>query len=213
MAIENENGEREFRLPEGYRVGGTEEEIDALKYFFSRMVPACNPSKNNFRYEKGKKMISDIFSISNEAFALLVLYNESHRWRTDAKKKLKKRVFGEVQNTTASQPDRTEQNKKKKESPKERKKFTDARSGNRKGWLVEGRKLYQDLCMKVNKLRKNTCTGERVEEKLQMGFAIGDGIDSDEWKDKNESFSPTSTTSVQLSGYLPNGLKSFFGEV
>ena len=84
------------------------------------------------------------------------------------------------QNTTASQPEKTEQNKKKKESPKERKKFTNARSGSREGWSVEGRKLYQDLCRKVDELWKNTCTGERVEEKLRMEFAIGDGIDSDE---------------------------------
>ena len=213
MEVENEKGEREFRLPDGYRVGGTEEEINTLKYFFSRIVPACNPSKNNFRDDKGKKMISDIFSISDEAFSLLVLYNESHRWRTDVEKKQKKRLFGEVQNTTAWTPDKTQQNKKMKESPKERKKFTDARSGSREGWSVEGQKLYQDLCTKVNELRKNTCTGERVEEKLRKRFANGDGIDSDEWKDKNESFSPTSTTSVQLGGHFPYSLKSFFQEL
>ena len=46
-------------------------------------------------------------------------------------------------------------------------------------------------------LPENPCTGQRgVEEKLQMGFAIEYDIDTDEWKDKNERFSPIPTTSV-----------------
>ena len=59
----------------------------------------------------------------------------------------KKKLFGGVEKTRiAAQPDKTRQNKKKKESPKEsRKQFTNACSGeNKEGWLVEGGKLYQD---------------------------------------------------------------------
>ena len=106
------------------------------------MVAACNPSKNNFRYDKGKKMISkNIFSISDKAFALLVLYKKTHQWKADAKKIWKKRVFGEFQNTMGAWPDKTEQSKEKK-NPKRRKKFTIACSGNKEGWLVEGQKLH-----------------------------------------------------------------------
>ena len=75
----DKNGIQDFNLPEGYRVGGTQAEIDILKCFFSWIVAACNPSKNIFCDEKGEKMIINIFSISDEAFALLVvLYNKSH---------------------------------------------------------------------------------------------------------------------------------------
>ena len=89
----DKNGVQEFNLPDGYRVSrGTSTEIDNLKYFFIWMVAACNLSKNNFCDEKGKKLISNIFSISDEAFALLALYNKSHQWKADAKK-IRKRDF------------------------------------------------------------------------------------------------------------------------
>ena len=115
------------------------------------MVDACNPSKNTFHYEKWKKTISNIFlTSSDEALALLVLYNElHHQWKADVKKMQKKSVFGEIENTTATQQgDKTQQNKKRKKSSKERKGFTDACSGSKEGWLMKGRTLHQDLCKK-----------------------------------------------------------------
>ena len=78
---------------------------------------------------------------------------------------------------------------------------------------MEGQKLYQDLCKKVNNLRKIKCTRERVEEKLRKEFANEDGLDTDEWKDKNEGDSPIPTTSVQLGGHFPDRLKSFFQQL
>ena len=125
----------------------------------------------------------------------------------------KKGLFGEIESTTATQGDKTQQNKKKKESPKERKQFTNALSGNKEGWLVEGQKLYQDLYKKVNNLRKNKHIGERVEKKLRKVFANKDGIDTDEWTDKKEGFYAIPTTVVQLGGHFPDSLKSFFQQL
>ena len=44
----------------------------------------------------------------------------------------KKRFFGDFENTSATQGKKTKQNKKRKESPKERNQFTNAYSGKRR---------------------------------------------------------------------------------
>lgn len=208
----DENGIRQFNLPDGYRVGGTPAEMETLKYFFGRMVAACNPTQNKFREKKCIHTISNIFPSSDEAFALLVLYNESHRWKVDAKKKIQnKRVFGEIENTTATQQvDETQQNKKGNESPKKRKRFTDAQSGSREGWSIEGRKLYQDLCIKIDDLRKSQCTGERVEEKLRKKFGKENGIDTDEWTERNTGGFDAFRPAIEIDEYFPESLNSLW---
>ena len=101
---------------------------------------SCNPSKNDVCDDKGGKTISSIFSISDKAFALLVVfYNKSHQWKADAKKMRKKRIFGEIENKTGTQGDKSKQNKKRnKESPtKERKQLTNACSGKKGVWYKQ----------------------------------------------------------------------------
>ena len=85
-------------------------------------------------------------------------------------RRCKKWVFGEIENTTATQADKTQQNKKKKESPKERKQFAAAHSGNKEGWSVEGQKLYQDLSKKVNYLQKTNMYQGESRAKIAEGI-------------------------------------------
>jgi len=49
-------------------------------YFVSILLPSINPKKVNFGKECSYKPISEMFSVSDEAFALLLLYNEHHVW-------------------------------------------------------------------------------------------------------------------------------------
>ena len=53
------------------------EEFD---YFISRMLSAINPMFNKFGYRK-KELRSEIYSASDEAVGLLVIYNEHHVWK------------------------------------------------------------------------------------------------------------------------------------
>ena len=110
----DKNSVQEFNLSDEYQVRGTPAEIDTLKYFFSQMVPACNPSKNNFCDEKGKKMIGDIFSISDKAFALLVLYNKSHQWKADAKKIQKRGILVKLKTQQLHRPTKCNRTRKRR---------------------------------------------------------------------------------------------------
>ena len=73
---------------------------------------AIAPSQNKFKDRKGKKTLSEIFTVTDKAFGLVTLLNESHCWDEAAKKVL------------------CEQYAKKK--------FCDGRSGNKKGWSDRG---------------------------------------------------------------------------
>ena len=54
------------------------EEFD---YFISQMLSAINPTFNKFSYRKNRELISEIYSVSHEAFGMLVIYNEHHVWK------------------------------------------------------------------------------------------------------------------------------------
>ena len=58
---------------------------DQFCYFVRRILPAINPKKLNFGKECVYKTVSEMFLVSDEAFALLVLYNEHHVWKENMK--------------------------------------------------------------------------------------------------------------------------------
>ena len=76
--------EGEMTINPGYRnysIANNEE----FCYFVRRILPAINPKKSNFGKECIYKTISEMFLVSDEAFALLVLYNELHVWKKNIK--------------------------------------------------------------------------------------------------------------------------------
>ena len=53
---------------------------EAFQYFVTRLLARITPSRTNFRKQKHKKLLSEIFTVTDEAFGLFVLYNEWHIW-------------------------------------------------------------------------------------------------------------------------------------
>lgn len=97
-------------------------------YFVSRMLPSINPKKVNFGRDCSYKPISEMFSVSDEAFALLLLYNEHHVWIENMRN-------GEQ--SVHSEDDGTSDTRKKKK----RKRFCDPSSGRKQGWEWKGKKI------------------------------------------------------------------------
>ena len=54
------------------------EEFD---YFITQMLSAMNPTYNKFGYRKNRELTSEIYSVLDEAYELLVIYNEHHVWK------------------------------------------------------------------------------------------------------------------------------------
>ena len=60
---------------------------NAFYYFVTRILSAINASVNNFHGRKTSKLISEIFTISDEALDLILLENEFHVWQEQNKPK------------------------------------------------------------------------------------------------------------------------------
>ena len=84
---EDEHDIHRYTLSETYRTENTED----IQYFFERIVGAIRSKHTNFRRRKSREKISDIFTASDEAYALLFLYNEYHCWTSTTAARTKKR--------------------------------------------------------------------------------------------------------------------------
>ena len=117
-------------------------------WFFENILAAINPAVTNFRSKKYKEPISQIFSVSDEAYALLIVENEYERWKDQIKAgKDGKKSFM-------------------------RKKYVDYKSGKKgdSSWSLRGRKLFTYLCKTVDELRKSDETGKQFEENLMKHY-------------------------------------------
>ena len=122
-----------------------------FNYFLSRIVQAINPTKTMYSQRKHKERIGEIFSVTDEAFGLLIIYNEHHVWK--------------------SQDEAKRRDPGTKETVRKRKKFCDSTSGSRQGWMTAGLDLMNDLCIEISKLRKEQETGEDLEISIRDKFA------------------------------------------
>ena len=134
--IVNGDGQKVVINPE-YRREVNEE----FYYFVTRILPAMNPSVSNYKKDKNKKLISEIFSVADEAFGLVMLHNEYDVWKGHYSKASK--------------------------DNNHRKKFLDSKSGRKDGWTEEGKNLFYELCEEVKKLRDQPETGMDLEIQIK----------------------------------------------
>ena len=106
--------------------------------------------------------MSTIFTPSDEAFALMIIYNEKDRW--DSKP--------ETENTTIDPTSEPVTKKKRWDNPVQ-KRFCSGMSGSRDGWSKEGKRVFRHLKNQIVYLRQNNTTGV-VFEKLMREKWKGD---------------------------------------
>ena len=117
------------------------------EYFITHLLSRVRPSKTKFNKSKENKVVSECFTPSDEAFALIVLDNELHVWDAQLEKKGK--------GTTEKQ---------KGSSLRTQKKYTDGNSGKKIGtcgWTIEGLKKYNTLVTELKKKRLKFWEEER----------------------------------------------------
>ena len=116
--------DKKFHLSDEYR--RWEEPPKEFRYFMNKIMPAIRATSCSYRNSKGIKCLSDIFTVSDEAFGLVILLNEIHIWEDKVKEKAAGTKY-------------------------HRKLFVDGHSGNRQGWSNTGLNTYNRL---VNELKK-----------------------------------------------------------
>ena len=102
--------------------------INEFHYYISRMLAAIFPTYTTFSQQKSRDLLSDIYSVTDKAFGLLVIYNKHQVWK--------------------DQEEMKRQGNKGK-TIKKRKRFCSGNSGNRKGWPDTGMKFFSLLCHQV----------------------------------------------------------------
>ena len=119
-----------------------------FKYFMERIMPAIAPSRSNYNKCKGIKYLSEMFTVSNKTFGLLMLLNEFDNWKAKAEEE-----------STGIKAVYTN------------KKFVDGRSGNKEGWNQAGLNTYKRLCKNLV-IRRNEKSSINLEEKMKQDNAI-----------------------------------------
>ena len=130
-------------LPENYRRWENEPPEEFI-YFIERILPAVNPSTSKWWKFKGVKTLSEIYSVQDEAFGLVMLLNELHCWKNKADDAARDTVYS-------------------------RKRFVDGKSGNKQGWSVSGINVYMRLCKHIKKRRAEEAS-RVMEEKLKQKY-------------------------------------------
>ena len=69
---ELEMGEPKYTIDPEYRT----ESSDGFLYFATKILPCVNARRTNFKVKRRKEALSDIFTVSDEAYALALLINK-----------------------------------------------------------------------------------------------------------------------------------------
>lgn len=130
----NPNPNDKYRRYEEYGGGG---DADFL-WFVENVLSAHNVLWTKFVQRKSSATISEIFTIQDEAFALVVLLNEFHCWELDWKKQQRKKNPN-AETHTENMP------------PGVGGKFVSKKSGKKQSLDDLGRNLFHQLCNQVQK--------------------------------------------------------------
>ena len=137
---ELEMGEPKYTIDPEYRTISS----NGFLYFATKILPCVNARRTNFKVKRRKEALSDIFTVSDEAYALALLINEYDSYQ------FKLKTDDEV-------------------GVRPMKPFTSSASGSKLGWNTMGRKTYIYLCDKVKTLRNNQVL-KNIEDTMLKGF-------------------------------------------
>ena len=126
-----------------YRKCGEDNIDDNYKYFLTRMLERISVKRTKYKERRGGLKISDCFSASDEAFALMIIDNAHQVWDRQIDLQVNENKGG---------PDLR--------MPK---KYVDCSSGNASGWTKRGIAIYNTLCVEIQNRRKVT---EKDEENV-----------------------------------------------
>ena len=129
--------------------------FEAFVYMVENFLSSVNAEQNNYRGSTRKVAnLSEVFTVSDEAFALLLVDNYWEKWENVLKKD-------------------TLEKEKKADKSLFKARYTDSEAGrNEDGYSDEGLQKYNELVKMVSEKRNEQKTGEDLEEYL-MAHWIG----------------------------------------
>jgi hypothetical protein len=143
--------------------GDSVEHKNAFQYFAKRILPAVNTSHTKYDKRKYTKTISESFTYTDEAFALMLVVNYEGRW---------------VSQYTAAEKYGGGRLQKDQSQYWVNARYTSSNEGSRRGvsWSKEGLRRFNSLAEKVKAQRDQLRTGTMVEENLRSWFREETGM-------------------------------------
>ena len=144
-----------------------------FRCFMDRIMPAISPSRSCHNKYKGIKTLSEMFTVRDEAFGLLMLLNEFDSWKAKANEE----STGEKAGYTT-------------------KRFVDGRSGNKEGWNMAGIDTCKRPCKNLVKTQENGSLLE-LEETMKRENAINSDRRNNLYYDDDEEEEESDCESMQ----------------
>lgn len=162
----NENY-RDYLDGNGTLIPEREENFKAFVYFVDRILTSVNAKVNDYSPRIRKKaLLKSVYSVSDEAFALITLENYYTRWirMLEAQNGGEQEDFSEGDDSDGPVPlDKTTMRKSKWFEAK----YTSSQRGKSvSGWTQEGISRFTDIAEKVKSCRKDNRMGEELEQYL-----------------------------------------------
>ena len=68
----------ELLLHDSYRALDSNDEVPPeFEYFYTHLLRHIDPNRTNFKKERKRRTLSEMYTISDEAFGLLILHNQN----------------------------------------------------------------------------------------------------------------------------------------
>lgn len=131
-------------LHKDYRRKNTPE----FEYFTTKLLHRIGVNRIQFEKKKRTNCLSDIFTVEDEAFGLLVLSNEYKNW----KKQRELKASG-----------------KRGNSLRLPKRFVNGDSGQTMSWSTDGIQAFEVLCVEIEELRA-TEESKKIEHEMRLKF-------------------------------------------
>ena len=180
-----------------------DEGLNEFEYFCDRILSRLRPRDTKYKERKTKEPLSAIFTPSDEAFALMILYNELDRWEN------------------IPDPDTLEAmevSKKRKWKNTVEKKFCSSTRGCTDGWEEEGKQMYYKLVKNIEELRKDPIKGGGFEKRLmvkwvseKMGMVGGNmsAVTYSTFEEDNSGFKPNDEDLMMETGVYQEMLADY----
>jgi hypothetical protein len=130
-------------ITDDYRTSAKDE---GMLFFIENVLSRVNPKQHEFSFDRATRPLSEIFTVSDEAYALTMVLNQVENWKE------------------LSRP------KDQRSKEKLRKLFTAPRSGSRQSWSTEGQQIFHAVCRAVEEKRGNCITGSNFEHALKEHY-------------------------------------------
>ncbi|CAJ1943743.1 unnamed protein product [Cylindrotheca closterium] len=194
-------GYRDYLTKDGTKVlQARTGQYQSFHYLVKRIMPSINCTNTKFDVRKQEETISNIFTVSDEAFALVLLENYESRWRKQHEDPKSARLRGKEHAAISKEFNA---------------KFTSSDDGLKlksSGWSRQGIESYNEKLSSIGKLRRQSRTGAALEEyelwKMRGGADIY--VKGTVPPTANERQIPIAEGSLAV---LPEALESMFAEV